>query len=264
MMRALQVFLAFLVLALAGPASAALCDISTGANCSGVSALVTGGSASGASTTVTSSTTAVDIPSGSLIIVGASVRSSGVSISSCYDSANGGGVLYSHGQTSTTNSYAVQTFYYVTSIDVPVGSTITCTYGSTSASKSIEAVAFVGSSSTPFDSASTTATGTGTGTLTIGPTGTLGCAKAVVIGNLTYGNAGTITEGTGFTSLGTITTNSLMHMGYQVVTATTAMTYTPSTTATSTAWAAQLQVFDASSCTGSTAKHTALLLGVGL
>jgi hypothetical protein len=148
---------------------------------------------------------------------------------------------------------------------VTISAGVSATYNNSTSGKSINAVAFSGTSSTPFDSASTTATGSSTGALSIGPTGTLACPGSatnceVLIGAVTINNSTAPTHDSNFTSLGFISSASFMLMEYKIVSAATAITWAPTLNGASGAWAAMLQGFEGTGAVAVTPKGT--LLGV--
>lgn len=210
-------------------------------------------------------TTTHDIPIGSLIIVIAQ-GSAGSQTFSCGDVLGNG--TYTAGQSAAAITNATtQILYAYTSADIPNGGTVTCsiTAGSNGIVGTI--LAFSGSSATPFDSASATpVTGTGTGTVTIGPTGALNgpCSSSnceVLVGANVWKNGGTVTNDASFTTF-TAGGSVAFAMGFKIVNASTAANYAPSTVATSSNHAGQLQAFMAASSGAAIACRRALL-GVG-
>ncbi len=242
---------------LAAPAPAALAIISgTG----------TGGALAGANTnanqaTVTATLTA-SVPSGSLVIVGCMYRGTGSSVTSVTDSQSN---TYSAGQAGVnTPGTTNRIFYAYTTHALTTSDTITCTFGNTTTNiKFINSVAFSGAASSPYDSSGSATPTTGTTSLSpTATTNTLSQSNEVVVG-LVASLAGTVSleGGTGtWTSLGSITNTSSLHMAYQIVSSTTALTYSP-TLSTLTSWIEFLQGFKEVSATPSVCLMS--LMGVG-
>lgn len=145
-----------------------------------------------------------------------------------------------------------------------VSSTITVTYNSSTGGKAQVVVAFSGAASTPADATSTTTgTSAGAGAVSIGPTptsGNLATAADVLIADWSYSTNQTITEASGFTSLGTITTGSDMHAAYEIVSSNSAVTYAPSVAGAAGTYTAMLQAFKPPSL--SPVRQSCTLLGV--
>lgn len=255
----MRLFASVFLLALTVPSDAGIALINGG----GTGGLIAHGEA-GSGTTVTSAASTVDVPVGSLVFIGISQRTITATVSSCTDTAgntfqtpvNKG--LASNAQTSSFT-------WAITTIDEPIGTTWTCNTSGT-VNKGLMVAAFSSAAASPLDAASATPVfGSGTA-VSVGPTGTLACPGTgnceVLIGFFSHHNIGAVTEGTGFTSFGTITNLSAnMHMAYQIVAANTAITYAP-TAGNSDIWAAFLEAFVQS--TGAPAcPRTRMLLGVG-
>lgn len=212
-------------------------------------------------------TTTHDLPANSLIIAIAAGNAVGVSQDfGCSDSVNG---TYNAGHAVTTLSGAsVKILYVYSNADLANGSTITCTVTGAN-EQSVTIVGFSGASSTPYDSASAFASGSGTGTLTVGPTGTLNgpCGSAnceVLIGAVeTRAQDGNTTIDASFTSVTATTTSSPWMFGFKIVSASTAVSYAPSTTSSSSNWVGQLEGFMAAAAGGSTKPAGLTLMGAG-
>jgi hypothetical protein len=140
-----------------------------------------------------------------------------------------------------------------TAFDIPNAGTVTghTTSGSTN-NMSMTLIAFSGSASSPYDSASPVGiTGSGVpGTLTIGPTGTLNgpCGSAnceVLVGAIILNASGTVTMDSNYTAVAPVGASSPYMVGFRIVSAATASSYAPSTTAATTQYAGQLQAFKA-------------------
>lgn len=246
------------------PALAGIAIINGG----GTGGLVANGSNNGGGTTVVTAASTVDVPVGSFVFMVTTVRSTSAGITGCADSAGnattGGG--------NKTNPPANQTLnwnYGITTIDAPIGTTWTCT-SITTTSKGIMVAAFSGAAASPHDAASATpAAGSGT-VMSAGPTGTLSCPGGganceVLIAPWTNHNTGAQSAQTGgFTQFGCIpgsTNNANVCMAYEIVSATTAQSYT-STNANSDVWAMTLEGFTAATV-GGTPVCTLSTLGVG-
>lgn len=209
-------------------------------------------------------TTNVTVPIGGFIVVGILQRSSGGSPTGCSDSA---GNTYSiSAQTFNTNVGAAICYAPVTTA-LSSGGTITMTHSSTSPAKAIQAAAFNNVvSSSPLDGAVATATASSTA-IGVGPTGTLACqggsvtACELIFTVSSIGNLGTITESSGFTSLGDQPTNASGHFAFELVGATTPVTYAATNTLSGTL-ANQMAAFKAA-LGGGAAVCTRALLGVG-
>jgi len=221
-----------------------------------IGAIITGTGTNGALGTATISTgvntltltTTVDVPPGSLIAVGAAIHASGGALpTSCTDNASTPNT-YAASLTALSNSTAAGgPFYSLTTTDLPNGGTITCTFGSSSAlRKDMIAVAFSGAVASPLDAASVSGTGSGTA-MSPGVSGTLACPSGaagceILVGMTSEVQAGTLTENGSFIGLGT---QGFMHMSYEIVAASTPVTYTV-TNGTTGAFVAFLSAFKSS------------------
>lgn len=208
----------------------------------------------GSSATVTTGATTIDIPAGSVVAITTSARVSSLTLNSCTDSLSTHNNYTVVGQT-TTNLIVGAAISWTTQ-DLPIGSTFSCTWSSTSGGKAIIVAAATGFPSGAALDQKATNSGTGTGTLTTGPTAALAGTNDVVFGSITLTNAGTITEPGGWTNAFNNTTNSNQHMSDVVPGSAAAISYAPSTTGTSGTWGGIVVAVKPSGC-------TRLLLGEG-
>lgn len=246
-----------ITLALAGHAQAAPAIISG----SGTGGALFTATTNSASQNFVQATTTVDVPPGSLLIIGvADSVVATTSISSCTDGTANSYAPAQTGYSSTT--FTLNVYYSYTTIDVPNGSTIKCTFSSTSGYKMIDAVAFSGMASSPLDSGSVPTPTFGTGTATSITTGTLAQASEVVFGIASTGTGETFTQTSGFTSLGTAPSRAT-NFAYLITTTTTAKTYSTSF-GTSISWASVAQGFEASGGSSSGKGCFLHTLGVGV
>jgi hypothetical protein len=244
-------FLALIIVCLAlgsGPALAGLAIINGG----GTGGLIAQGSNNSTITTVTSAPSTVDVPANSFVFIAETSRSTNGGFTSCTDSA---GNSYSSGanKSNPPTAQTLQWNYGITANDAPIGTTWTCTAVVTTA-KGIMVAAFSGAAATPHDAASATPTA-GNGTvMSVGPTGTLSCPGGganceVLLAAWSNHNTGAQSAQTaGFTQFGCIangTNFANICMAYEIVSATTAQSYT-STNANSDVWAMALEAFKAS------------------
>lgn len=229
-----------LLLIFSVPAYSAVALINGG----GTGGLLASGTNNSTITTVVTAATTVDAPIGSLITIGLGVRTGASTYTGCVDTA---GNTYSTPINKSSGGGESASFSYaLTTIDLPIGSTFTCTSAATG-SKGIMVAAFSGAAASPLDAASATPTaGNGTA-VSVGPTGTLACPASgnceVLIGFFATFAAASVTEDAAFTTFGSLTANaSNTHMAYKIVAVNTAITYAP-TNATSGFWAAFLEAF---------------------
>lgn len=183
-------------------------------------------------------TTTANIPAGSLVVIGFHAPFSGAqTVSSVSDGTNS----YS---SAVTNAYdgstqLVSAIYYKENASaVSSGATITITFsGSTIAQPTVITAGYVTgtitSSSLDKTNSGTTSAGTAYAS---GSTGTLTQANEVAFGYIGEYNASvTITEGSGFSTLNNPRqgggSNFNANQAYQIVSATTALNYQPSTSA---------------------------------
>lgn len=224
-----------LVFAFAAPAQAAVALIAG----TGTGGLLTG--ASGSATTTQTATTTADVPPGSLIAVIGSIRGSSLTINSCSDSA--GNIYVADTANVSTTLPNIRVFRSgATANDLPNGGTISCVFSSTATRKQIQVWAFSGQAASPLDAASTTASGTTGSATPVGPTGTLSCTAGagceVVIAAMSYANTPSVfTEDAAFTT-GGITGDQ--RSAFSIRSTSAAVTYAPTITASSGAWAATL------------------------
>jgi len=186
-------------------------------------------------------TTTADAPVGTLIVVAVGYKNNGA-ISSVSDSA--GNTYTGNTQTSSSNG-SIRLFWTIVATDLPQGGTITATYSATANNKLLIAANVSGIAASPADA---TVGATGTGTAPSVTSGTLNAAAATA-GEIVFGVGEAAASETwsaegGFTALATVnqSTTSSLHLAYQTVNATTALTYAP-TINTSAIWVAQIQGF---------------------
>lgn len=245
---------------IASPAFAGI----TALNGGGTGGTFATGSDNATSTTVTTAATTVAIPAGSLSIIFAGQRAgAGVTINSCTDSA---GNTYSSGaSTNSTSNATVRIFYSITTSNLPIGGTASCTYSSLASIKTISLMAFSGAAASPFD-VSVNASASSTGSITIGPVpaaGNLACnasAGEVVVSVIAMLNGALPSALGSFTSLGY---QSNQFAAYQIVNSNAAVTFTPTLNGASGNWASQLQGFKAAVCLAGGGNHGLLLSNVG-
>jgi len=255
-------------LSLASHAEAA---IGTPANLLGNAALPNGFSAAGSASNTT--TTTVDAPAGSLIIV-VTGKAANATISDVKDSA--GNCANAYTNTGSINLNTVRmAFAYCngTGSDLPVGGTFTTDFSLTTGAMAQTAATLSGvATSSPIDSSaqtSTSNTGTSVSGISITPThGTDANGEmlfaCIYIKNAATGDNYAEDTGNGWTAWqgapAGSTTNVLLHCAYQKVTTNSAVTWAPSWT-NSRGWAATTTGFLSA---GSAVKpQQLLLLGVG-
>lgn len=203
-----------------------------------VTSIGSSGTASGG-TTLTMTTSAA-IPAGATVVVAVIyAKSSSITVSSVSDGTN------SYTQASTAawsaGTFVAGDFWYCSPCAaVSSSATITATLSSSNIDPGYLAAAYVRNvKSSPVDkSSSFQQTGPGTA-FSSGSTGTLTQANEVafgVIGGYTSPAVSTsITEGSGFTTLVTLnngaSTRYFLNFAYQIVSATTALNYQPTTSA---------------------------------
>jgi len=191
----------------------------------------------GASTSVTL-TTAAAIPSGSLVVVGIVV---GFNAAQTITGVSDGTNTYTqavHSAWDATGDVVVDTWYKANASPVGAGASLTATFSSASlgggSNVPVICAGYVsGVVASPLDKTNTGKTNNGT-VYASGSTGALSSAKQIAWGFLGFYNAtATVTEGSGFTSLVSTLNNSANHwsadLTYQIVSATTALNYQPST-----------------------------------
>lgn len=188
--------------------------------------------------TTFNATTTVDAPSGSLIVV---VVDCGNNVS--FAITDGNSNTYTAG-TKINNTGHIQPFWAINNADLPIGSTITLTTGGGPGAIALAAFSTTGiASPTPIDTQAAGATGTGT-TPSIA-TGTLAQASELVLGfiDISSGHGDTFTESSGFTGFTDISASTRdLRVAYQIVAATTTVTYAP-TLGTSRNYAANVLSF---------------------
>jgi hypothetical protein len=216
-----------------------------------------------ASQTVTIATSgAVSVPTGSLVVVTVGYR--GTTTTGCKDNANN--TSFTAGTNFTAGGWSVQVYYYIVGATAYTSgtTTITCTAGAAQ-NMAIIASAWSGAAATPYD-VGATANATSVAPNSVGPTATLACnttAGELVIGSMTNGSGVAFSsEGSGFTSMGTLASQQETHSAYQIVNSNAAVTYAPSYAASST-WLGRVDTFKATSCVAAAGKGGLLLTGVG-
>src|SRR5581483_6924882 len=207
--------------------------------------------ASGTSTNASSFsvTTTQDSPVGSYIfvLVGLGAFSSASSSITVTDSA-GNTYTALNGGTFAASDGAMKAFYCNSSAnDLPNGGTITASYTTTGGAVGANIIAAVitGLASTPLDVNGTLASGNSTSPSKA--TGTLAQASEIIIGCVATYSTAFGTEDAAFTSLATVngSNNRRLHVGYDIVSATTTVTYNPSITSGN--WACDVYTFKGAS-----------------
>lgn len=261
MKRLIALLTAFCLVA--GPALAGITPLTGTTN----ALLSTGTEASSVNVTLTSAATTVDAPIGTFFVIAVTQRTAST-ITSCGDSVNGS--VYSLAGSAVVNGAAVEwLYYYQTTVDVPIGTTFSCTFPSASNGKSMIIAGFTAmATSSQADGTPTTGTGTWTSgsPFTIGPTGTLACntsAGEIVIAGTALASNVTWTEDAAFSHVSSQTANAFEQLAYKIVNANTAVSYSPTATATAAAYAGELQGFKAATCAAAAINHGLLLTGVG-
>jgi hypothetical protein len=197
-------------------------------------------------------TTGADAPVGSLIFVaGVQQVTSGTVVSSCTDQkSNSYSALGSANNASGASTGAA--YANNTASDLPSGDTISATFGTSAATVAMAALAVSGiATSSPLDINNVNATGNSSSPSAA--TGTLAQASEIIFAILGWSTSGgTITEDTthGWTSLVTFQGNTMtLHIAYQIVSATTSVTYAPTISATRE-WTVQLFSFKGVAASG--------------
>jgi hypothetical protein len=195
------------------------------------------------------------IPNGTLLIVGTAIRNNTGTCALSDSQSNtwvGGHVIQSG------SSISANMFYTIVTTPLTTSDTVTVNCGPATGNKGIVGIAMNGVDAvTPYDSTGSLAGGA-TGTSTnpaIGPSGTLACPAnevncelvVVIWGNSTGPSP---TESTGFTSAGNNGGSPGPHLGFQIVSATTPISY--SATNASGSWAIRLDAFRAAIVTAPT------------
>lgn len=178
----------------------------------------------GGATTVTLLTTHA-VAAGDHILIVAANMTDNSAISSVSDPING---TYTAG-TSITNGVGgptIRPFYKENSAVVPIGTTITITYASSTPTKYIVGVGCSGlATSSSLGTQAAGATGSGT-SLTIA-TGTLPQANCIVYGFCGVFQGSTTTVASGFTKVEDNTGGNTQQLEYKIVAATTTVSYHP-------------------------------------
>lgn len=248
-----------LLLAFSTPSYAAAVAIIAGSDTGGAQGH---GFSSGALTAVLTTTASLSI--GDLNVVGCAAGGS-LTWSSASDSA---GNTYTAALASTNNgTHTVRIFYSKLTNALNSGGTVTCTANSTSGAKTAVAVSFSGTAASPLDAASVTGTGTAT-TYSVGPTGTLaypgGANGEVLVGVVQVGTSPP-TNDAAFIDIGSFTNGggaqASAAFGYKIVSASTAITYSP--TGTSNAYAGNLAAFIGSGGGVANTAHGLSAIGAG-
>lgn len=184
-------------------------------------------------------TTLAAIPSGSLVVVGVIV---GFSTAQTITGVSDGTNSYTqavHSSWDATGDVVVDTWYKPNASAVSSSASLTATFSSTSLGATnvpviCAAVVSAGIiAAAPLDKTNTGKTNNGT-VYASGATATLSQANEIAFGFLGFYNASaTVTEGSGFTSIVSTLNNGGGHwsanLAYQIVAATTALNYQPST-----------------------------------
>lgn len=182
---------------------------------------IAAGNASSGSTVATSA----DAPIGSYVIVVVYASTSPNTVSSLHDSAGNCSSAYNLAIAENPSSVSGVSIYYCrVTADLPSGGTFTAT--TTGSSYDLFAF-YVPNVSGSVDQ--TVGNGTSSAVTSIGvTTGTLAQPSEIAIGTLATNNSlGTFTEASGFTSF-TTAQNSNFRVAYRIVSATAAVTYSPS------------------------------------
>lgn len=230
----------------------------------GNGACASGGSCPG-TTSIISSASAVDVPLGSFVFVAITGRSTNAGVTACTDS-NGntttGGGNKSNPPTGQTLNWA----YGITTIDAPPGTTWTCNTVTTQA-RGIMVGAWTGAAASPHDASGSATPTAGTGTAMAITGNALACPGGganceLVIAAWTNHTLGAQSGQTaGFTQFGCLTTSgSNICLAYQIVSATTALSYA-STNASSDVWAMALEAFTAATGGATVCKRSLGLVG---
>lgn len=197
--------------------------------------LGTNGALSSTSTNVL--TTVATVPAGGLIFVTACfVKASSIVISSITDSnGNTYAAAVSAGY-NVTNLDNQELWYAVSAAPLTSGSTITVTLNGLSSNPWPMCAGYsTGLTATPIDKVNSTKYEPASGTLSSGTTGVLTQAKELIVGATGFYTSTTFTEGAGFTQLNDLDAGGAnhlrSHLAYQIVNATTAVNYQPSSTA---------------------------------
>ena len=201
-----------------------------------------GAAASGASTTTLVITTTTASPAGAAIILGIGFVNVATTVTSVTDSAGNTYTVGTLASGSNTRGYFA---FSANTLALASSGTITITFAVAVTLKGAGAVSVVGLSSAPADTEGAGATGTSTApTIT---SATLGQRDEIVFGLVVVNNgfADTFTEASGFSSdTAALVSGIAVRSGYQIVSATTAVTYAP-TLGTSRTWVAQIKSFKA-------------------
>lgn len=250
MLKRLLLATLFSWLAISAPASAAIAFI-TGNDTNGSIAFATAGSGS-ATLVATLPVGSPGIPVGGLAHVIVPVRNSGTP-TGCVDSKSNT-YTANYALVGTSVSF-IRSFRSVIGTALVAGDTITCTLNTSASSKSVIVLGFSVPDPTPLDAASVTNSGSGT-TFTAGPTGTLACPGGgsgceALVASETAANSGTITPDAGFTVVGSFTGVGT-YVQYKIVNATTAQSWSVTTSAGSGNWVAELMAYKAASSGGAT------------
>lgn len=160
------------------------------------------------------------------------------------------------------NDASVVIMYSNTISNVANGGTVTCPQNSGPAGIVGQLLAFSGAATNSFNTAAPAKTGTGTGSATIGPTGTLSCPGGgasceVCVYGMVWAGSGTVTPDAGWTTTGN---NGQIANGFKIVSASTAVSAAPSTTAASSNFGGALACFNIPS---PSAPNNLSTLGVG-
>lgn len=185
---------------------------------------LTGTSAGTNSGSAAATTTTVDAPIGSLIVVAGTTGSINCTLTGLTDSA---GNTYAIVQASAQSlNFGGGLQWVITSVDVPSGSSFTATTSS--------GQWYLGGSwkvSGAQGGIDKSFSGTTNNVANISQaTGTLASASQIIFGHVALAVSATITESTGFTNLIGAGASGFNSTGYDIVSATTTVTYNPSWT----------------------------------
>lgn len=222
----------------------------------GTPVLIQSAQESTASGSPTAGHTGVDAPPGSLVIISVQPDNANVAVTGCSDSAGNSYAIVE--PTPVVAIFTQAMAWSITTIDLPIGSSFTCT---TSSAQTWETTgAWATSGATGGIDTTTTLNQLVPGTSASIVTGTLATNSEIVFGLLGFStSATTYTESSGFTNLAGAGAGSFGGVGYQIVAATTSITFAPSFGSVQT-YSTELVSFKA---TAALTNHNLSLIGVG-
>lgn len=200
-------------------------------------------------------TTTGAIVAGNLVVVAIYVIGTNPTVTSVSDGTNS----YTRANNSLSGTGTGELWYKENASAVGSSASLTVNFGGTITTSTIAAAQVSGiASSSSYDSAAAAAA-TGTSTTPSATTGTLAQAEEIVFGVVTVGSTSTLTESAGFTNLYSLSNGAAVKLGlgYDIVAATTAVTYHP-TLGSSVIWRALATPFKAPST-----QKQFMLMGVG-